>query len=246
MGKLLRFRHASRDHLERFLAGRASGLPAGSRVLDAGAGHCPYRGLFAHAHYETADFCQVDRRYGQIDYVCDLRAIPAEPASYDVVVCTQVLEHLPEPQAVLREYARLLKPSGQLWLTAPLYYEEHEAPHDYFRYTQYGLRHLLAGAGFEVVEFEWLEGYHAALGHQLRKAGRSLSFRPRDYGGGLVGWIAAGAALGLQPTFSLLGYWFNFLDRRHKFTGRGHCINYALVARKAASATLATPASRAA
>ena len=206
MGRIFRFRHSSLDHLHRTLSECAESLPDGVRILDAGAGHCPYRELFGRAVYESADFCQVDRRYGAIDYVCDLKSIPVEAARFDAVVCTQVMEHVPEPQAVIAEFSRVLRPGGALWLSAPLYYEEHERPYDFFRYTQFGLRRMLETAGLEVESIEWLEGYGAALGHQLRKASRQLSIRPRDYGGGVAGWLGAGVSAVLRPCFALLTF----------------------------------------
>jgi len=82
-------------------------------VLDAGAGAAPFRGLFAHVTYETADFGQVHKNHARFDYLCDLTAIPVPDATYDLVLCTQVLEHVPDPVAVLREFNRVLKPRGQ-------------------------------------------------------------------------------------------------------------------------------------
>ena len=78
-----------------------------------------------------------------MDHVCDLSQIPVESGKYDLVLMTQVLEHLPEPAKVLRELYRVLKPGGTLWLSTPFYYEEHEVPYDFYRYSQYGLRHFL-------------------------------------------------------------------------------------------------------
>lgn len=228
-------RNSSRYYLERLLRQTAERVAPGQRVLDAGAGHCPYRDLFAHAAYETADFCQVDKRYGQIDYVCDLQAIPVESQRYDWIICTQVLEHVANPAAVLAEFGRLLGEGGHLLLSAPLYYEEHEQPHDYYRYTQFGLTHQLRLAGFAIERLEWLEGYYGTLAHQFRKAGRNLPSRPSAYGGGLVGTASAAAAMALKPTLSLLARWMMRLDVRAKHTATGHCINYAVLAQKQAA-----------
>src|SRR5437867_2948370 len=106
MSRLFPNRNSTRHYLKLNLGEIATRIPSGAKVLDAGAGHCPYRELFHHTQYETADFCQVDKKYGQIDHVCDLSAIPVNAASYDVVLCTQVLEHLAEPDAVVRELGR--------------------------------------------------------------------------------------------------------------------------------------------
>ena len=117
--------------------------------------------------------------------MCDLAEIPVEDARFDHVLLTQVLEHIPEPARVLAELHRVLKPGGTLWLTAPLFYAEHERPYDFFRYTQFGLRHVLESTGFEVQELDWMEGYLGTLSYQARLMSRSLPSSPADYGGGL-------------------------------------------------------------
>ncbi|MGL6077675.1 class I SAM-dependent methyltransferase [Methyloversatilis discipulorum] len=101
---------------DRWVAAQAATLPAGARVLDIGAGSCPYRSLFAHCDYRTQDFTglQDDQLrhggYGRIDYVCDAADIPAPEASFDALLCTEVLEHLVDPVRVVKEFARLLRP----------------------------------------------------------------------------------------------------------------------------------------
>lgn len=221
--------NTSRWYLERFVARAAASLPAGARVLDAGAGDCPYRGYFEHVAYESADFCQVDKAYGRIDHVCDLRSIPVEDARFDAVVLTQVLEHLPEPGAVLRELRRVLRDGGRLWLSAPLFYEEHEVPHDYFRYTRYGLQHLLKEAGFVVEEIDWLEGYFGTLAYQAHRASSLLP--ATRHTAGPVGRLMLGAGgIAVRPLLRALAWGFRWLDIRYKVTDVGQCKNYTVVA----------------
>lgn len=169
----------SRYRLRRFVQRAASkGTSKEFRVLDAGAGAAPFRSLFEHVSYETADFGKVGgKRYAQIDHVCDLTAIPVPDASYDLVLCTQVLEHVPDPEAVLREFHRVLKPSGQAWLSAPLFYAEHEAPYDYHRFTRFAWKRLAARTGFRIKEIGWLEGYYGTLAYQARVGAQSLPHR---------------------------------------------------------------------
>lgn len=228
----MRFRNSSRYHLEHVNRAAAEALPAGSRVLDAGAGNCPYRELFAHARYETADFAQIDKQYGEITYVCDIAAIPVESESFDFVLLNQTLEHVPEPKAVLKELHRVLKPGGHILYTGPFYYEEHEVPYDFYRYSQFGLRHLFCEAGFEIQKLEWLEGYFGTLGYQLERAYRNLPLAAAAYGGGVGGISMVPLAAILRTVFAFSSTLFYALDRRVKFTAAGHPKNYYLFAAK--------------
>lgn len=150
--RLFAFNHVNRDAWVREQAAR---VPAGSKILDVGAGSCIYRTLFAHCEYKTQDFvalkgdqCRTGS-YGQIDYVSDVTDIPVPNASFDVVLCTEVLEHLPDPVAAVREFARILRPGGRLVLTAPLGSGIHQEPyHFYGGFTPYWYQKFLAEAGF--------------------------------------------------------------------------------------------------
>jgi SAM-dependent methyltransferase len=225
--------NSSRTYLHRFLARAGATVQPGQLVLDAGSGRAPYRDLFSHARYETADFVAVKgKKYVEQDYVCDLAAIPVEDARFDHVLLTQVLEHIPEPATVLGELHRVLKPGGTLWLTAPLFYAEHEKPYDYFRYTQFGLRHLLESVGFAVQEIDWMEGYLGTLSYQARVLSRSLPSSPGDYGGGLRGLALASTAKLSRRVARRAAIRLASLDLRYKIVGKGLPKNYQVIARK--------------
>ena len=91
------------------------------RVLDAGAGSAPYKKYFIHANYESTDFEDIfDKKSKDMhNFICSLDNIPKPNNSYDVIINTQVLEHVPEPLKVITEFYRVLKPNGKLFLTAP-------------------------------------------------------------------------------------------------------------------------------
>lgn len=219
--------------LEQEVRSFADALPADALVLDAGAGDCRYRSRFARQRYEAADFAQVtSKEYGRIDYVCDLRAVPVEADRYDAIICTQVLAHMPDPEAVLREFRRILRPGGILLLSCPLFFQENEKPYDYYRYTQFGLRHLLGRAGLTIERLDWLEGYYGTLSYQLSAAAVSLPTKPTAYGGGVVGLAAAGIAYVLRLAFAAGCQLFTWLELRHKHTASGQCINYIVLARR--------------
>lgn len=134
-----------------FVATQARALSPGMRVLDVGAGDAPYRELFDAQEYLTLDHGETPHT-GDVDVLGSADSMPVKDGSFDVVVCTQVLEHVAEPLAAMCEFRRVLRAGGRLIATVPFAWEEHELPHDYFRYTGPGAEHLLARAGFVNVE----------------------------------------------------------------------------------------------
>lgn len=138
-------RKITRPRLEAFLKKYASD----GRTLDIGSGNKPYVAMFPNVF--TVD---VKERPGStLDFIADAHDLSViESASFDVVLCTEVLEHLHSPHLAIAEFKRVLKPGGLLLLTTRFVYPLHETPIDYFRYTKYGLTHLLRE--FDVVELK--------------------------------------------------------------------------------------------
>lgn len=212
--------NSSRVWLERANREFAAAVPEGALVLDAASGGQPYRHLFDHARYESADFEMVAKSYRPSTYVCDLRAIPVESGRFDHVVFNQALEHMPEPKAVLGELCRVMKPGARMICTAPLFYEEHETPYDFYRYTQFALRHLFQAAGLRIERLEWMEGYYGTVGYQLETAAKYL---PRGF-----------LLSPLRVAFALLARLFYRWDAAGRHVTSGYPKNYLVIAVKPA------------
>ena len=132
----------------------ALGAPMQGLLLDVGCGSQPYRGYFPRAEYIGMEVMQASEHGSakRADLYYDGLRIPFADASVANMLCTQVLEHVFEPDHFLAELARVLAPGGSLLLTVPFLWDEHEQPYDYARYSSFGLRHLAARHGFEVVD----------------------------------------------------------------------------------------------
>jgi SAM-dependent methyltransferase len=205
-----------RESILAFVQAAAAATAPGARVLDVGAGNAPYRELFAHAEYLTSDWTASPHDGARrADVVGSAEALPVGDGEFDVVLCTQVLEHVAEPRDVLAELHRILRPGGRLHLTAPLVWELHELPHDYYRYTAPGLEHMLGAAGFVDVEvtprtdsMTTLAQLITNVSWQLGSAGDGLDERRAEAGEALRGLareIAALAPLDAEWTLPL-GY----------------------------------------
>lgn len=190
----------------------ARSLPPGARVLDAGAGENKYKHHFARQRYCGVDLAvgDADWDYGRLDAIADLSALPFRNAAFDAALNIVTLEHVAEPARALAEIARVLARGAPLLVAVPQDWETHQAPHDYFRYTRYGLRLLLQQAGFEVVEMRAHGGYFRLLARRMLNG---LQF----FAGGIrwVGFIPA-AILVVPP--ALILPFLDGLDRDRNFT----------------------------
>ncbi|MEO5924090.1 MAG: class I SAM-dependent methyltransferase [Bryobacteraceae bacterium] len=194
--------------IERSVTEFATTLPKNVRVLDAGAGEGSYRSYFSAQRYCGLDLGVGDGAwdYSNLDVLGDLSVLPFRNGAFDATLNVVTLEHVKEPAQVIQELARVLAPGGQLLIVAPHEWEEHQQPHDYFRYTRYGLRYLLERAGFRDIEVEPVGGFFRLLSRRLLNA---LQFFP--------GPLALVAAVFFAPPALLLPL-LDPLDKQRNFT----------------------------
>lgn len=182
--------------------------------------------------YEAADFELVDKPYARSTYVCDLAAIPVADDRFDAVIFNQTMEHLSDPLAVLKELRRVMKPGARALCTAPLFYEEHEQPYDFYRYTQFGWRDLMAKAGLEIESLDWMEGYFGTVAYQLDTAARYLPTRPAGAAKSWRGALTPLIMIIVKRLFAALSRMFSRIDVRSKHTVSGYPKNYVVIVRK--------------
>lgn len=198
--------------LNRFMQWAGAQIPAGARLLDAGSGEGRFRSLFEHTRYTGVDLTVGDEawNYAGLDAVSDLVDLPFGQDTFDAAVCTQVLEHVPQPGRVLGEIARVLKPGGRLYLSAPQSWHQHQKPYDFYRYTSFGLRYLLENSGLQVESVRPLGGYFWYLSFQLQNMVYwTFSQRPKRW----YTWpLRAGLGLVFQLAIPLALFYMDRLD----------------------------------
>jgi SAM-dependent methyltransferase len=159
----------TRASLERFLTEHAST----GRTLDLGASAGPYAARFPH---RVA--LDIEAAPG-IDLIADAHAIALRDCTFDVLLATEVLEHLRDPQRAADEMFRVLRPGGTLLLTTRFVFPLHDAPGDYYRYTRYGLEHLFRRFSIDEIREEAdAMGTLAILLQRLGIQAETLGWRP--------------------------------------------------------------------
>lgn len=141
-------------------------------ILDSGCGSMPYKKMILENNkvtsYTGLDIeASLDYDGVKADVLWNGEVMPFENNSFEIVISTEVLEHVPEPEKYLAEVLRVLKPGGFFFFTVPFLMSLHEVPHDYYRYTPYALNRIFKKLGFENIEIKAMGGYNAAVAQML-------------------------------------------------------------------------------
>jgi predicted SAM-dependent methyltransferase len=138
------------EFLQKFL----ERLPERGRILDVGAGQCEMRRFCEGFDYIALDRAIGDTRwdYSRLNVISDVHALPFRTGEFDGAINIWVAEHVRDPLGMAGEMARILKPGGWLMMFVPFVVHEHQAPHDYYRFTRFGAAALLEENGFDQIE----------------------------------------------------------------------------------------------
>jgi SAM-dependent methyltransferase len=145
-------------------------------VLDIGCSTKPYKPLFEDKYlsYIGVDVPFSDHTKAYIDVFSRAEHLPFQKASFDTILLTEVLEHVPDPQQALNEICRVMRPGGTAIISVPFMYRIHEAPYDYFRYTPFSMKHMAERAQLHLKKVVHRGGYITVFADTANKGSALL------------------------------------------------------------------------
>lgn len=168
------------DNRKNWVEKTLKSLPKGLKIIDVGAGECQYKVHCEHLEYVSQDFNEYNGigdsnglqtgkwDISRIDIVSDITMIPVETGSFDVVLCTEVLEHVPDPVSALNEMNRILKNNGLIIITAPFCSLTHFAPYHFCDgFNKYFYDYHLKRLGYNIIEMTPNGDYYDYLTQEL-------------------------------------------------------------------------------
>jgi SAM-dependent methyltransferase len=174
-------------------------IQPGKRLLDAGAGELRNKQFCQHLNYVSQDLCQYEGKGDgiglqtgnwdtrKIDIVSDISQIPVGDQSFDIVLCTEVLEHVPDPVSAVKELCRIVKPGGEMIITAPFASLTHFAPYHFSSgLSRYWYTHHLSRLGFDVIQIQPNGGWFDFIAQEIWR----LPWVGKTYSSWLIGWVA--------------------------------------------------------
>ena len=167
--------------VDRFYDQQIPKLEAGSLVLDLGGQKFTKRGRFDIYRYNLQVICVNISMAKGADIQADAGRLPFAEEQFDVVICSELLEHILDPIAVLQAVQKVLRPKGKLLLSAPFLYRIHADPNDYGRYTNHYWYQILTQLGYERIQINKQGFFFAVLIDFLRQYSNYIHF-PRPFG----------------------------------------------------------------
>lgn len=192
------------------LAIAAAELRGRRRLIDIGCGAMPYRAMLEqhveqYVGLDVPDTCYESAGVGLVGSATD---IPAADGSFDVVLSTSNLEHVEDPAAALREWARVLGDDGVAIVSVPMFWHLHDEPRDYYRFTRFGLVNLFEQAGFKIDRIE-------SVGSFWTSVVTMASYHAYKFHRGPLRWL--GVIHGLAGCLQLLGFVLEKVDPADKW-----------------------------
>lgn len=176
-----------RDNIERVL----NSLPAGLKALDIGCGGQPFRGLLENRGYQYVS-ADTQNPLGIVDYIAevdqDLPLNLLNDGPFDLILCTEVMEHVALWDKAFSNFSDLLKPEGIVLITCPHIYILHEQPYDFWRPTSHALRFYAERYGFLAMSIERLGSTWDVLGTILGAVYDGADIRS-GRGSRIGGWL---------------------------------------------------------
>jgi len=209
-------------------------IPAGSSILDAGAGEKQFRSFCQHLRYFSQDFGQYDGKgdgsalqmgnwdQSDLDYLCDIVDIPVKDGQFDSVMCTEVLEHVPDPVRAIEELARIIKPNGYLLLTAPFNSLTHFSPYHFSSgFNRYFYEHHLKRLGFKIIDCTANGNFFEFIAQEIRR----VQFIANNYSTPLSRWL-------IKPITGLMLILLSYLSNHDRGSNELLCFGYQVFAIK--------------